>query len=281
MRLQQIFWNVLKNAVKFTPHGGAVKVRTQNPLEKPGILEVKITDTGIGIEPEMLNTVFDAFIQEEHDYGHRFGGIGLGLAITDRLVRLQHGKIHVESDGRGRGATFCIQLPLARPEADASNLPASSQATSAATIGRRILLVEDHDQTRSTLIQLLQRRGHSVVGAGTVGEALEHAAKDGFDLVISDLGLPDRDGHQLMTELAAAYGLSGIALSGYGMDEDIRRSRASGFFVHLTKPVDIRMLEAAITAAPYPVAVRLNERSDQVAHRGTPAGIERAGKTGP
>ena len=258
VRMQQIFWNVLKNAVKFTPRGGSVTVRTCNPAPEQNSLEVEITDTGIGIEPEMLSRVFDAFIQEEHEPGHRFGGIGLGLAITHRLVQLQHGRIKVESAGRGRGATFRLELPLAPVQHDdaASKLPKAAEAP---PIARRILLVEDHEQTRATLTQLLQRRGHTVATVATTEAARERAARGDCDLIISDLGLPDGDGHKLMSDLQGAYGLSGIALSGYGMEDDIRRSRDSGFFMHLTKPVDIRVLESAIASAPQPAGPQVHE----------------------
>jgi CheY-like chemotaxis protein len=120
--------------------------------------------------------------------------------------------------------------------------------------GRRILLIEDHDQTRATLSRLLGRRGHCVQGVATINAARERAAAGECDLIISDLGLPDGDGHKLMAELHDTYGLPGIALSGYGMDQDIARSRTSGFFAHLTKPVDIQALESAIAAAPHPLA---------------------------
>ena len=250
VRVQQIFWNVLKNAVKFTPPGGAITVRTRNPADKEGMLAVEITDTGIGIEPGILGKVFDAFIQEEHDGAHRFGGLGLGLAITRRLVEAQHGQIHAESAGRGHGATFRIELPLEEPGLREAEGLAPVRPTAGVAAARCILLVEDHEPTRSTLVQLLERRGHKVVGVTTAAAAREIAAARDCDLVISDLGLPDGDGHALMAELRDAYGLPGIALSGYGMDEDRERSRRSGFFTHLTKPVDIHALEAAIAAAP-------------------------------
>ncbi len=256
VRAQQVFWNVLKNAVKFTPAGGAISIRTRNPPEKEGMLVVEISDTGVGIEPEMLEKVFDSFTQEEHDGAHRFGGIGLGLAITRRLVEVQKGCIRVESEGRNRGATFQIELPLEAPELCALNDPPPVAARAAFPAEpRRILLVEDHEQTRSTLVQLLERRGHSVAGVATTAGAREIAAAGGVDLVISDLGLPDGDGHLLMAYLRDAHGLPGIALSGYGTDEDMERSRQSGFSVHLTKPIDIHALDDAIAAAP--VAARL------------------------
>lgn len=256
VRLQQIFWNVLKNAVKFTPAGGSVTVRTRNPERNLETLEVEIADTGVGIEPEMLGRVFETFIQEDHNQGHRFGGVGLGLAISRRLVEMQNGRIEAESKGRGCGATFRIELPLAADAAPAAVAPAAT-APGGAFHSRRILLVEDHDQTRSTLVQLLQRRGHVVADVGTMAAARERAVLGDCDLLISDLGLPDGDGRKLMTELHQCYGLAGIALSGYGMENDIARSRTSGFFAHLTKPVDIRALESAIAAAPQPAIAPL------------------------
>ncbi len=256
VRLQQIFWNVLKNAVKFTPRGGRVTVRTRNSARKEGTLEVEIIDTGVGIAPEMLGKVFDAFIQEDNNRGHRFGGIGLGLAITQRLVELQNGKIQAASPGRGRGATFHIEMPLAAEAPVADAIPSSTASASARSARRRILLVEDHEQTRATLQQLLERRGHFVSGVATIVAARERASQGDFDLIISDLGLPDGDGHKLMFELHDSYGLPGIALSGYGMEHDIARSRESGFFAHLTKPVDIHALESAIAAAPHPALAK-------------------------
>jgi CheY-like chemotaxis protein len=250
--LQQIFWNVLKNAVKFTPRGGTIIVRTHNPAGRPEMLEVEITDSGIGIEPAMLDRVFDAFIQESHSRGHRFGGIGLGLAITHRLVELQNGSISAASEGRGRGATFRIEMPLASAKRGADTTAPEEPASAGFSLARHILLIEDHEQTRSTLQQLLRRRGHVVEGVATAEAAREMVGSGAWNLIISDVGLPDCDGNKLMAELHEAYGLPGIALSGYGTDQDIARSRASGFFAHLTKPVNIQALESAIAAAPHP-----------------------------
>jgi len=251
VRVRQIFWNVLKNAVKFTPRGGRVTVRTRNLTEEAGSFEVAISDTGVGIEPEMIAHIFDAFVQEDHEQGHRFGGIGLGLAITRRLVELQNGSIQAESEGRGQGTTFRITLPLAIVASQTSP-PVTRKETPSVAVNRHILLVEDHEQTRTTLTELLTRRGHKVVAVTDTETARTRAAAGDCDLVISDLGLPDGDGHNLMADLHSSYGLPGIALSGYGMEEDIARSRANGFFAHLTKPVDIHSLESAIASAPLP-----------------------------
>lgn len=247
VRIQQVFWNVLKNAIKFTPSGGRVTVRTHNPDELDNFIRVEVTDTGVGIEPAMLGRVFDAFAQEDHNY--KFGGLGLGLAISQRLVEMQEGRISVASPGRDLGTTFTIEFPFANSvPADDALLPHPLSTASPAK--HRILLVEDHDSTRTTLVLLLRRRGHYVVDAATAAQALTLAAADSFDLVVSDLGLPDGDGQSLMAALRDTYGLTGIALSGYGMEDDLARSRDSGFYTHLIKPVELGALEAAIAAAP-------------------------------
>ena len=261
---------MLQNSVKFTPPGGVITVRTRNPADKKGALVVEIADTGIGIEPEMLGKVFDAFTQGEHSSAHRFGGLGLGLAITQRLIELQNGKISAESLGRNRGTTFRVEFPLAPSKVRPADEPTAGPSVTPSVKARRILLVEDHEQTRSTLAQLLGQRSHSVVGVTTAAAAREIAAARRCDLVISDLGLPDGDGYALMAELRDAYGLPGIALSGYGTEEDVKRSLTSGFFAHLTKPVDIhtlrRTVETALRECGEREAVRLFEAVER-SHR--------------
>jgi PAS domain S-box-containing protein len=251
VRMQQIFWNVLKNAVKFTPPGGTVNVRTSNPVECPGTFLIEIRDTGIGIDPSMIEKIFDAFTQESHEESHRFGGLGLGLAITKRLVNAQDGRISVESAGRGQGSAFYIEMPLERTQVAAPGELQSLPETAAPSIGRHILLVEDHEMTRNAITRLLVRRGHHVTACGTVAEARESAGSF-HDLLISDLGLPDGDGHALMAALRREWGLPGIALSGYGMESDVNLSLKNGFFAHLIKPVDIHALEGLIATAPLP-----------------------------
>lgn len=252
VRLQQIFWNVLKNAVKFTPDGGKITVKT---FDQGKTLIVKIIDTGIGIKPEELSRVFNAFSQGDHANGgasHRFGGLGLGLAISRMLVEMHHGSIHAESAGSGQGAAFVVELPLV-PTPDAAKLPAKPEKeppAKTAILSRplSILLVEDHDPTRLTLAQLLRLRNYSVTTAASLAEARSLAANGKkFDLLISDIGLPDGSGYDLMTELRqASQTLQGIALTGYGMEQDLSRSEAAGFAVHLTKPIGIEPLEKAL-----------------------------------
>lgn len=253
-RLTQVFWNLLNNAVKFTPKGGTIAVRTWCE-ESPERLVVEVSDTGIGIPPEALPRIFDAFEQGEPGTNRRFGGLGLGLAISRAIVDQHGGEVAVHSEGPDRGTTFTVRLPIGAAEPD-SVLAGASSGEPAKISALDILLVEDHSDTAEAVATLLRLRGHRVIVAETLAAAREAAAKAGrIDLVISDLGLPDGSGHDLMRELASRHGLRGIALSGYGMDVDIGKSREAGFQLHLTKPVNLQSLEAAIRqAAGAPVA---------------------------
>jgi CheY-like chemotaxis protein len=248
VRLQQVFWNILRNAVRFTPAGGSITVRTADAPDNQ--IRITISDSGAGIDPSELSKIFAAF--EQGSAGHRFGGLGLGLAISRSLLELHGGTISAQSDGTGRGSTFSVGLPLGKrmeaiePIIDVALPPAPTARN------LRVLLVEDHEPTRITLGRLLQRRGYIVETAGTLASAREAAAAADFDLFISDLGLPDGDGAELMMELAERGGPPGIALSGYGMDEDVARSRAAGFIAHLTKPVDIDALDRVLGDWPGP-----------------------------
>jgi len=229
-RCLQVFWNVIKNAIKFTPTGGSVTVSTRNDAR--GRILVIVEDTGIGISAEALPNIFNAFEQGAVGGQHRYGGLGLGLAISRAIVEAHHGAIGADSEGVGRGATFTIAL-------DAVDAPATSARPSArAAPGRalRLLLVEDHEATRTTLTGLLTRRGHSVTAAGTIGEALDFFGDAHFDAVISDLGLPDGSGLDLMREIQRQRSVPAIALSGYGTEEDVRQAKEAGFFAHLVKP---------------------------------------------
>lgn len=252
-RLQQIFWNVLKNAVKFTPPDGQINVET---FENAGRLVVKIADSGIGMSQDELGRIFSAFAQgdhAQHDQGHRFGGLGLGLSISRKLVELHSGRISAQSDGINRGSVFLVELPLASQPLDAagaalkSSKPEGNDLPGQDLLPWRILLVEDHDATRTVLAQLLTWRKYHVVAAATIAKARTVAQSQKFDLLISDIGLPDGSGNDLMKELFENYGLRGIALTGYGMEEDIARGKAAGFITHLIKPVRIESLEHALT----------------------------------
>jgi PAS domain S-box-containing protein len=241
-RLHQVFWNLLSNAHKFTPTGGWIHVRTRDVL--PNGVVVEVTDSGAGIEAELLPKLFAAFEQGDAAMERRAGGLGLGLAISKALVEAHAGTLTATSAGKGYGATFTVSLgtvpaPVAPKEGTAPQPAGRAQAL-------RVLLVEDHEQTQKIMARLLTKMGHQPAAAQSVRTALDLVARQKFDLVISDLGLPDGSGHELMRALRDRYGMRGIALSGYGMEEDVKRSHDAGFDQHLIKPVDLDRLEMAI-----------------------------------
>jgi len=238
--LQQIFWNLINNALKFTPDGGQIRISTKN---LPGDqFSLEIVDTGLGIEPESLPKVFDAFEQGGRT---QFGGLGLGLAISKALVEAHQGTIIAESPGRNKGAKFTLRFPTSEM-ADAQVAPATVSTRTAQRRAMRILLVEDHEDTNRSLTNLLRRRGYEVYPAGNVQAALDLSTKKEFDLLVSDLALPDGSGSDLMRTLRASRPLFGIALTGFGMEEDIRRSYDAGFNHHLVKPIDVNKLDLLI-----------------------------------
>jgi CheY-like chemotaxis protein len=251
-RLQQVFWNLLKNAVKFSAPKSPIGF-TARAVEKPTprvVIEVK--DTGVGIDPANLDRIFQPFEQVVAHSKQRNGdsGLGLGLTIAKAIVELHHGSIRAISSGIGQGATFIVELPLvADAQREPKILPPRPPANKAGddTRSMRILLVEDHCDTGRILTRLLRNAGYGVEYSETAAGALERADDSKFDLVISDLGLPDASGLELMPKLRAKQPwLRGICLSGYGTEDDLRACRDAGFAEHLTKPVDIQRLHAAI-----------------------------------
>ncbi|HVY71766.1 MAG TPA: response regulator [Verrucomicrobiae bacterium] len=248
IRLQQVFWNLIRNSVKFSPPGGEIIIRTK--LRPDNRLQVWIIDHGEGIDTHDLERIFLPF--DQGNRGHRAGGLGLGLAISRRLIELHGGIINAASEGLGRGATFVLELPLTAPGQFPQSSPREpgEYPRGRKTDARRILLVEDHPPTRKALIRLLSNRGYEVMAAENIGQARQQAAASGFDVVLSDLSLPDGTGHELMIELRQLQpACLAIALSGYGMDSDIQHSLSSGFDLHLTKPVDVEALEEALRHA--------------------------------
>jgi signal transduction histidine kinase/ActR/RegA family two-component response regulator len=246
-RLQQIYWNLVKNAVKFTPEGGRIRVLTRNP--EPGRIEVSVIDPGIGIEAEDLPRLFNAFEQGSSTVPRTFGGLGLGLAICKALVDQHGGGLRGLSAGRGKGATFTVTLATVAPPQAAVPAEAAPGLAEASPLSLRLLLVEDNEPTLEVMTVLLELAGHDVKPAPDVRTARGLAESHQFDLVVSDLGLPDGNGFDLMSELRDRYGLKGIAVSGFGMEEDLRRSKESGFLEHLVKPVDVEKLKAALARA--------------------------------
>jgi signal transduction histidine kinase len=251
VRLKQVFWNVLENAAKFTPAGGEITVETAE-IPETAEISIRITDTGIGMTEAELCRIFEPFSQGDHARetgNHRFGGMGLGLAIAKVMVKRHQGTISASSPGRNRGTAFVIKLPLAPSQAVPEAGPKKPTGRERTGKPCRILLVEDHKSTSAALSNLLTRRSHRVVAAANVAEARAAAEREDFDILISDIGLPDGNGYELMTELGNRSGLVGIALSGYGMPVDVSRSQAAGFASHLVKPVSIEMLDLALAEA--------------------------------
>jgi len=245
VRLQQIFWNLLQNAVKFTPDGGRIEAQSWN--DPAGFLKISIADSGIGVDPEVLPRLFDAFEQGVPSVHRRFGGLGLGLAVCKSLDELHGGTIAAASDGRGRGATFTVTLPTS-PAPLYATVPAARRAEARPGRSLRILLVEDHDDTRQVMTHFLETARHQGQVAHDVASALDLAGQHEIDLVVSDLGLPDGSGLDLMRKLRASHGLKGVAVSGYGTAEDVQESRRAGFARHLTKPFNDRALLEAVDA---------------------------------
>jgi PAS domain S-box-containing protein len=241
-RLQQVFWNLLKNAAKFTPERGDIYVSVSAVAE--GGVRLQIRDTGIGIAPEVLPHIFDPFEQGGTSITRQFGGMGLGLAISKALVELHGGTIRAESDGPGQGSTFTFELPPMSPKENTHTALANIDCAQGETL--RILLVEDHADTASVLSKLLSASGYRVETAGSAAAALELAGKEPFDLIICYIGLPDASGYELMKEIKSRYPMKGIAMSGYGMDEDLQKSREAGFSDHIVKPANVAQLERSI-----------------------------------
>jgi PAS domain S-box-containing protein len=242
IRIQQVFWNLINNAVKFTGPGGKIDIHTSNDEHEHFVFAV--VDTGIGIEAERRDSLFTAFEQGGHDITRQFGGLGLGLAISKHLVDLHDGAISVESRGRSHGATFKVILDVVRDRVGQSEVTA--RLPHKPTKSLRILVVEDHGDTRRTLSRLLTHFGHEISVADCTKSAMEIVQSKLFDVVLSDIGLPDGSGYDVITHAKQKQAVKGVALTGFGMDEDIRRSREAGFDFHLTKPVDFHELRSVL-----------------------------------
>lgn len=243
-RLQQVLWNVLKNSIKFTPDGGRITLRTANSGDS---VQVWVTDTGRGIASNALERIFGAFEQDKPSGHHHTGGLGLGLAIARMFVSLHHGRIQAQSEGVGHGTSILVELPTTNAPVRHISPPAPiTIAGKPPTSTRHILLVDDHADTLQSLHRLLTRRGYQVTGASSGTEALATFSQHTFHLLITDLGLPDMSGWDLVKKIRASSSIPSIALSGYGMEADLSASKDAGFDVHMTKPIDFLKLVAAI-----------------------------------
>jgi signal transduction histidine kinase len=244
-RLNQALWNVFKNAAKFTGLYGNVTIATSN---EPGRVIIEVRDDGMGIEAERVGSLFGppGSIKPQPTPT----GVGLGLAITRAIVDGHGGEIHAESDGRGRGSKFRISLPTIAAVLPSAEEP--SRAASAAARGKTILVVEDHQDTLRVLSRVLRRKGFNVTTAGNVADACKQFENTPADLVICDIGLPDGTGWDLMEKLRPLGPVRAIAVSGYGMGLDVKKSSEVGFVSHLTKPIDFPKLESLIIEALAP-----------------------------
>jgi PAS domain S-box-containing protein len=242
VRIQQVFWNLINNAVKFTPRGGEIHLSTSN--DKHRRFQFEISDNGIGIDPDKIKSLFEPFEQADPSITRQFGGLGLGLAISKYIVDLHDGNISAQSKGRSYGATFKVTLAALPARAGESGV--QSHVPSKPVKSLRILVVEDHGDTRRTLARLLQHFGHDISVADSTQSAIEILRSKTLDVVLSDIGLPDGSGYDVISEAKRKQRVTGIALTGFGMEEDIKRSKKAGFDFHLTKPVDFHELRSVL-----------------------------------
>ena len=239
-RLQQVFWNVLRNAIKFTDEKGQIRIASRN--NDDGRIEIAISDTGIGMTRETISRLFQPFEQADHARSSRYGGLGLGMAISSALVELLDGELTAESDGIGRGSTFLVQFPTVEAQEQKTEIITPRPVTERL----RVLLIEDHADTANALTKLLRSRNYEVRAETSVAAALAAAKEDHFDVYLCDLGLPDGTGLDFVAGAQKINSTPAIALTGFGMQQDIERALSAGFAAHLTKPLNLQKLEAEI-----------------------------------
>ncbi len=235
VRLQQVAWNLISNAIKFTESGGRVTVSIE---AANGEARFTVEDTGIGIEPDFLPHVFDRFRQADPSTTRQYGGLGLGLAIVDALAKLHRGQVKVESEGLNRGSRFIFKMPYVVGKSEGREVEAYA---SPFTLNQPVLLVDDSADTLELLCTLFTRHECRVLKAESVPEALKLAMTESPGLIISDIGLPGIDGYEFISRVRKLPGLENvpaIAISGYAMEEDRRRAIDAGFSAHLAKPID-------------------------------------------
>jgi CheY-like chemotaxis protein/two-component sensor histidine kinase len=250
-RLQQIVWNLLTNAIKFTPRAGRVDVALR---ENQGQVELSVSDTGLGIKPEFLPFVFDRFRQADASTTRRHGGLGLGLSIVRSLVELHGGTVDVESPGEGQGATFIVRLPVPPlPEEAPVSLPAPEIQGTPELSGLRILVVDDEDDARTLARRVLEERGAHVITVSSAAEAMASVVENNLlSVLVSDIGMPEQDGYDLIKQMRALPGDAGrvpaVALTALARAEDRKRALSAGYQKHVSKPVDPAELVAVIAS---------------------------------
>ncbi|KYC35424.1 histidine kinase [Scytonema hofmannii PCC 7110] len=254
-RLQQVIWNLLSNAVKFTPNCGQIQVALSKVEQAETTLaQITVRDTGIGIHPEFLPYVFEYFRQEDSSTTRKFGGLGLGLAIARQIVELHGGTIHVYSSGEAQGTTFTVSLPIPKPQI--TQLPTPSISSNQMPIpaplkGLQILIVDDELDSLELISFVLQQNGATVTNTTSVSEALKALTKTNYNLLISDIGMPEIDGYQfirLLRTLPLDRGgqIPAIALTAYAGEYDRKQALQAGFQRHITKPIDPNEIVKAI-----------------------------------
>lgn len=249
-KLEQVVWNVLSNAVKFTPPGGRVSVTVER---RDGTVQVRVSDTGVGIKPEFLPRIFEPFEQQDGALTRAFGGLGLGLSIVKPLVDLHGGQITAHSEGEGKGATFTISLPLL-PITRLDGSSAKEQAAKPTSLeGMHVLVVDDMPDVLLMLEAMLAQAGARVTTAGSATQAMAAIEQEVPDVILSDLSMPGRDGYQLVQDIRALPGAAGripaIALSGHSGAEFVERALAAGYSEYLTKPARFPILTCALSRA--------------------------------
>ena len=248
LRLQQIAWNLLNNAVKFTPAGGSIEIALNNENQNAVFA---VTDTGQGIDATFLPHVFEMFRQADGSNRRRHGGLGIGLALVHQLVQLHGGKISAASDGPNKGARFTVSLPLLPETARLSSpVEASSSPVELNVFAQtNFLIVDDSEDTIAMLQELLRVAGANVMTATNGADALRIAAENEFDVILSDISMPEMDGFEFLQRLRKIDGRQNVpvvAITGFGRNADIARARAAGFYSHLTKPLNLRALSEVL-----------------------------------
>jgi CheY-like chemotaxis protein/anti-sigma regulatory factor (Ser/Thr protein kinase) len=247
-RLQQVVWNLLANAVKFTPRGGHVQVTLRDSGDH---VEIGVSDSGVGISPDMLPHIFDRFRQADGSITRRFGGLGLGLSIVRTLVDMHHGSVAVHSEGSGQGTAFTVRLPALAASTEALPVPVTDDDLDAVLDGVEALVVDDDDNARELLGRILEQHGVRVRACAGAQAALLQLAERARDVLISDIGMPGLDGYSFIEQVrrlpaALGGGVPAIALTAFARPEDRRRALATGYQEHLAKPLEPGRLLASI-----------------------------------
>jgi CheY-like chemotaxis protein/anti-sigma regulatory factor (Ser/Thr protein kinase) len=258
-RLQQVLWNLLTNAVKFTPTDGRIQIVLERVESH---VEITVTDTGIGIRPEFVPLVFDRFRQADPSSTRRHGGLGIGLSLVKNLVELHGGSVRVSSPGENRGTTFVVTLPIAAVFHDETGVFQSREPSPDYSLDRlelprldgiSALIVDDESDSRTLVARILEEQGARVVCAASAAEALEMVQREPVDIVLSDIGMPDTNGYDLMRSIrtlddARVRRIPAIALTAYARAEDRQRSLLAGYQLHISKPVETRELIAGLAS---------------------------------